>query len=105
MKYIQLYITREEKLWSLLVGCIVLLLFIYIAMLNYAVSETFRRGQIERQSKIVRQDLQKSEEVFATRLSDFYDQYSASFSQESVSKQEFVARNQNFALGREPNFR
>ena len=99
MTYIRSYVSKREKMWFWLSGMIVLLLGVYIVTLNFAVSESFRRGEIERESKILRQDLQKSEEVFIANLSQFYDQYSGNFSQAEISKQEFVTRQENFAVG------
>lgn len=81
-------------------GLIVLFLAIYIVTLNFAVSEVYRMGEIEREAKLLRQDLQLSEGDFIERLSVFYDQYSESFSQAEISKQEFVSRQDNFALSR-----
>lgn len=81
------------------------MLALYIVMLNFSVSEAFRRGEIERDAKVLRQDLQKSEEFFIVRLSDFYDRYPGTFSQTEISKQEFVARERDLAVSGRTNFR
>ena len=72
MTYIRSYVSKREKMWFWLSGMIVLLLGVYIVTLNFAVSESFRRGEIERESKILRQDLQKSEEIFIEKITKFY---------------------------------
>ena len=100
MTYIKTYISKGEKLWFWLIGLIVFFLAIYIVTLNFAVSEVYRMGEIEREVKLLRQDLQLSEGDFIERLSVFYDQYSESFNQVEISKQEFVSRQDNFALSR-----
>lgn len=105
MKYVKIYITRQEKLQMLLIGLIVSLLILYILSLNFALSETFRKGEMERDLKILRQDLQKNEVSLALKLSEFYANYSSFFAEAGTSRQEFVSRNQNFAEARGPNFR
>jgi len=105
MKHIRANISQGEKLWSLLAGLIVLLLVIYIVTLNFAVSEAFQRGEVEKKLKILRQDFQESEEFFTQRLAGFYDQYSEAFNEGDISKQEFVSRNQSVAVSNQLNIR
>lgn len=105
MTYTKSYGSKEKKLWSWLMGLIVLLLAIYIVSLNFSVAEAFRRGETEKKSKVLRQDLQKSEEYFMFELSLFYDQYSEQFSNAQISKQGFISRQDNFAIVSGPGFR
>jgi len=100
MRYIRIQISKEEKLLPLITVAVVSLLIIYITMLNMTISENFREGEFDRQIRITRQDIQDRKEVFMASLSDFYDQYSASFEKKEIQKQEFVSRESNFALYR-----
>ena len=84
---------------------IFILLIVYIVSLNFAVAQTFRREERERDLKVLRQDLQKSEEFFISKLSEFYGAYSAAFSQNSAERSQFVSRGQNFAGAAGPEFR
>ena len=98
MTHVKSYLSKGEKLLFWLTGLIVLLLAIYIVTLNFAVSEAFARDDIEREAKILRQDLQKSEAFFIENISIFYGQYSGSFSEADISEHEFVSRRDNFAI-------
>lgn len=105
MKYARLYLPKEEKLLPLIIITLVFLLAVYITTLNMAVSENFRKGELDRQARSARQDIQDREELFIEGLSVFYDNYSASFGKKEISKQEFVSRESNFALSRSGNLR
>ncbi|OGF52446.1 hypothetical protein A3I27_03280 [Candidatus Giovannonibacteria bacterium RIFCSPLOWO2_02_FULL_43_11b] len=105
MKYIRIYLPKEEKLLPLIIITLVFLLGVYIMTLNTAVSDNFHRGEIDREARSLRQDIQDQEEVFITSLSGFYDQYSASFEKKEIPKQEFVSRESNFALSSLGNLR
>ncbi|OGF70439.1 hypothetical protein A3H65_01610 [Candidatus Giovannonibacteria bacterium RIFCSPLOWO2_02_FULL_45_14] len=105
MKYVKIYLPKEEKLLPLITVAAVSLLLIYITMLNMAISENFRKGELDRRIRITRQDIQDREEVFIAGLSGFYDQYSASFEKKEIPKQEFVSRESNFALSSLGNLR
>lgn len=105
MKYIRIYLPKEEKLLPLILITMVFLLGAYIMTLNMAVSENFHKGEIDRQVRSLRQDVQDREEILISALSIFYDQYTASFGKGEISKQEFVSRESNFALSSLGNLR
>src|SRR3989338_4456869 len=100
MRYIRIQISKEEKLLPLITVAVVSLLIIYITMLNIKILKISGRGVFTSKIVIARQDIQDRKEVFMASLSDFYDQYSASFEKKEIQKQEFVSRESNFALYR-----
>ena len=81
------------------------LLMLYILSLSFALSQTFERAKLGRELKTLRQDFQRSEEFFTTKLSNFYGSYSADFDPSQTGRQEFVARTQNFANAGGADFR
>jgi phage regulator Rha-like protein len=98
----KIYILRESKLTFLLIFAIFLSLVIYISSIHIAISEGFEREKIQKDLKLLRQDIQNREELFMLKFSQFYDEYNSFFGLAETAGTHFVTRNQNVAQLQRP---
>ncbi|MDP3785035.1 MAG: hypothetical protein Q8R12_03080 [bacterium] len=89
--------TYETRLGLIFLGVILASLVIYIYGLNLAVWEGFQKDRLEKNLKVLRQDLQSRQEFFTSQLSQFYENEASAFVGAEVSKAQFVSRRSNVA--------
>lgn len=68
-------------------------LAVYISALNLAVWEGFGKSRLEKNSKVLRQEIQAREEFFILSLNSFYEKNAAGFAASSgKNSAQFVSR-------------
>ena len=72
-------------------------LAVYISALNLAVWEGFGKRRLEKNSKILRQEIQAREESFISSLNSFYETNAAGFASSNKNPAQFVSRRANVA--------
>ncbi len=90
----------SERLGYILFVLIGLSLAVYIFSLNAAISESYRKEKILRDSKLSRQELLEKEEVFAAKLANFYEKNTASFVAAEKVEPQFASRSSSVAEAR-----
>ncbi|MBI4059690.1 hypothetical protein HY406_01350 [Candidatus Giovannonibacteria bacterium] len=91
---------RQDRLGFILLVLIAMSLVVYIYGLNVAIGEGFQRERLEKELKVLRQDLQARQEFFISKLGQFYEDEAASFAEAEVGKAQFVQRRANVAQAR-----
>lgn len=86
-----------KSILHLLVFFIVANLLVYIFSLNMAVWDGFRREKVQKNLRLLREDLQSREEFFVSSLTGFYEAHSGSLASPQSSEPRFVRRGENVA--------
>lgn len=83
----------QERLGAIFLILILASLAVYIATLNFAISENFRKESIEKKMRLVKQEVNEKEELLISALNEYYNERSSALTKAEEGEIKFVYRN------------